>query len=185
MFSKNQSLLHNFCPCHWAKISEPQLQSWCGTMDHFSWNDTHALWGSCLVGAVVSVLLCLPLPVWDRCPVRKWGQGQLGPLYSYPVMLGVEPLPYAWGLGEGKDPSPFLLAMLTRNLASATHSWGGGMINAGVLLLLVRNWVPWLGAERRRSPVRLSWRGDREGVGYGSSATDSQCSYQDLVDFLK
>lgn len=76
-------------------------------------------------------------------------------------------------------PSPFLLGMLIRNLASATHYLGAGwqMLSltppGEILSPLIGNW--------KKEPIRLSWARDKEELSYGSSATE--CRYQSFSRF--
>lgn len=114
---------------------------------------------------------------------ERAGARATGVQYSYPVIPGVKPLPYQWGLGGGKNPSPFLLVTLARNLTFVAHSWEGGMLES----------CPFWG-----NTESLDWGLKREGALPSSAGKEggSECvmaqmpwdchsSYQDLVDFLK
>lgn len=156
VISKNQLFLHNFCHCPGQKSLSHNSRAGC--------EDSGPLfleWHSCFIIRLFgrsSSLGSSLLASFSVRPLLYKGSWARGPQYSYPAICGVEPLPHEYGLHGAKDPSPFLLVTLTRNLASATHSWGEEMINSGVLSFLVSYRDPWLGAEGRNL-VRLNCGG--------------------------
>lgn len=180
------------CLSSWGKLSEPQLWSW-GWRQRSTSRATPLLF-EC--GAGWGDSRWSFYPAWNLHPMNKLGQRWLGlqllGLLNLGKSLCLVLHPALW-LGGGQEALTSFLVVLSWNLASEIKVGAWEMLAACLVWgdTIALDWELWecyscvLGHTLGRVEFPSCWTGVKGEMGCGLSATNSYCSYWDLVDFLE